>query len=450
MRKRKEIQLLEGPIMGSLLRLAAPLMLTAFIQMAYNLTDSFWIGRLGKDAVAGTGIAGFIVWFSQSLILIPRVGVGTLAAQSYGRNEKEQTLKVVEHGLQLAVFISLCFMLITWAGQRLFIGFYDLNAQVETAANTYIRIIAAGYFISFINPIFSQAYNSIGDSMTPFRLNALGLILNVILDPLFIFGLDLGVAGAAIATLLAQVVVTLAFLWKNRSSALMSKIRFFRRPDWNLYTEISKLGIPACIQNATHAIVSMVLNKFMALYGSAPVAVYSIGSQIESISWMTTDGFSVAIGAMVGQNYGAGKYQRVEKTIKAGLKTSATIGGFATLVLILFRAPLFHLFMPHDPEVAALGADYLLIFGFSQLFMTLEIGATGVFNGLGDTAPPSVVSGILNVARIPFALFLMPLLGVHGVWWAMSISSILKGVVLLLVFSFYHRKEKYYMREMMS
>lgn len=177
----------------------------------------------------------------------------------------------------------------------------------------------------------------------------------------------------------------------------------------------------------------MFLNRYVASYGAMPLAVASVGSNIESISWMTTEGFAAAITAFTGQNYGARFFQRVRSIYYTSMSLVGAIGIVATLVLLVFRYQLFHLFIPHDDQAISLGAIYLFIFGLSQFFMSVEIGASGFLNGIGDTRTPAITNSIFNVMRIPIARILMPIMGVAGVWVAMSLSSLLKGIVVFLL-----------------
>jgi Na+-driven multidrug efflux pump len=147
---------------------------------------------------------------------------------------------------------------------------------------------------------------------------------------------------------------------------------------------------------------------------------------------MTAGGFSTALSSFVGQNYGAKQWDRIAKGYFTTIALAGTIGIFASLVLIFFAEPIFVVFIPNDPEALRLGADYLRILGFSQFFMTLEITSQGAFNGLGKTLPPSLISIIFTGARLPLALILSTstLLGLNGIWWSISITSIFKGVVI--------------------
>ena len=171
----------------------------------------------------------------------------------------------------------------------------------------------------------------------------------------------------------------------------------------------------------------------MSVYGAIALAVTSIGSNIESISWVTTEGFASAITAFSGQNFGAGLSSRIEKIFYTSMKSVGTIGILATVILITFRNHLYKLFVPGDMEAIALGASYLFILGLSQFFMSIEIGSTGFLNGLGETRLPALINTLLNISRIPLSLILMPSLGPAGVWWAMTLSSVVKGILLYIL-----------------
>ncbi|WP_243344536.1 MATE family efflux transporter [Anaerococcus sp. AGMB09787] len=428
----KNIDLTKGPIFKTLVRLSIPLALTAFIQIAYGFVDTIWIARIGTDAVAGVGIAGFVFWIANSLGLIPKVGTGVFASQAYGEGNEDETVRVINNGMIQAVFIGLVFSVFVLLIRNKFIELYSLGGPAERAAKEYLFIIGLGLIFFFINPMFSQVYTALGDSLTPFKINALGLVANMILDPLMIFGYGpfayLGVRGAALATVLSQVLVSLAFIIsiiKDKGLIRKALTRVDFRDNWQV--EIFKLGLPAGLLSGFHASISMILNRFMANFGPTPVAVASIGSQIESISWNTTEGIQVGIQALVGQNYGAENLARVRDSVKVSFSLVAGIGLVGSLVLFIFRYRLFALFTPGDLEAIRLGADYLFILSFSQFFMAVEIGLAGCFNGLSDTMTPALIGISMNLLRIPMALILMNFIGVHGVWASMSISSIFKG-----------------------
>ncbi len=443
----KNINLTEGKISSTLIKLALPIMGTSFVQMAYNLTDMVWLGRLSTKAVAGAGSAGFYMWIGMSLVLISQIGISVGVAQAYGRRDMDDAREYISNGMKLDILIGITYSLFLLVFSRQAIGFFDLgDSETIKMAINYLVIVASGFIFHFINPIYSAIYNATGNSITPFIINSIGLVTNIILDPILIFGIGplpaLGIKGAAFATVLAQIVVTIIYVSISRKNkVLFSRLHLFKLPNKDYLKKIVKLGFPAFLQSGTHASISMVLTKILAQWGPIPVAVSSIGSQIESISWMTAEGFSTAIASFVGQNYGAKNYNRVKDGYYKGLKIVGTIGIFASVLLIFAGEPIFKIFTPDDEIAIAQGVKYLRILGFSQFFITIEIASAGAFNGLGRTQIPAVTGIVLNGLRIPGAILLSAtVLGMTGVWWSMSISTIFKGIILTILFIFALKK----------
>lgn len=444
----RNIDLLNGNIRTTLLKLSLPLALTAFIQIAYGFVDTIWIARLGTDAVAGVGIAGFIFWIGNALVLIPKVGMGVYASQAFGSKKEDETIRILNNGFIQALVIGLFFTTFCLIVKNIFIEFYGLGLDAEMAAKDYFFVVSLGMILFFIGPMFTQAFTSLGDSFTPFVINAVGLAFNMVLDPVLIFGWGpfpkLSAKGAALATVISQAIVVLIYIFVTLSKdgiikSAISQIDY--RENWQ--AEIFRLGLPAALLSGFHASISMVLNRFMSSFGPTPVAVCAIGSQIESISWNTTEGIQVGIQALVAQNYGAGDKKRVRESVKESFNLVALIGTLASLVLIIFRQKLFEIFTPGDLEAIELGSNYLMILGFSQVFMAIEIGLAGCFNGMSDTKTPAVLGVINNLLRVPISIVLMPIFGVYGVWIAMSGTSIIKGIVAMALL---YRKVKKYLR----
>ncbi len=437
------INLTEGSIRYTLVKLALPIMGTGFIQMAYNLTDIIWLGRVSTSAVAAAGTAGFFMWFGAALILISQVGVGVNVAQCLGRNDVENAKKFITNGFQLDFFIAVLYSLILFSFRHQLIAFFNLDDKdvIEMAVN-YLAIIGTGITFHFLNPVFSAILNSSGNSLTPFKINTIGLIANIIIDPILIFGLGpipkLGINGAALATIMSQIFVTIIFLITGKfNNNLYSHVKLFEKPDINFICKIVNIGIPPFLQTGIHAFINMFITKIVAGFGPVAVAVQSIGSNIESITWMTADGFSAAISAFTGQNYGAGKIERIKEGYKQGIQILGGIGILSTLLLIFAAEILFTIFVPDDPDAIREGITYLRILGLSQFFMSIEIGTTGAFNGLGRTLPPTINGVILNALRIPAAIILSSTaMGLSGVWFSISMSSIIKGITLFVWFKF--------------
>lgn len=435
MNKSKSIILTEGNILNALTKLAMPIIGTSFVQMAYGFIDMIWVGRIGSGAVAAVGTVGFFTWLANAFIVIPRIGAEVGVAQSIGGKDHAGVTRAIRHSLQLILALILLYGVFLVALREPLLGFYQLGEEIQGMASDYLLIIVIGFFFFATNPIFTAVFNGAGDSTTPFRINTAGLVVNIVLDPILIFGLGpfphLGVKGAAIATVIAQITAsTLFILEARRRPELFTDLKFFTRPDLSYVEQMFKMGLPMSVQSACFTLISMTIARIISDWGPMAIAVQRVGGQIEQISWLTAGGFQSAMSAFTGQNYGAKLGHRVYRGYFVGLGIVTCVGIFATTVLLVGAEKLFGIFIP-EPEVIALGASYLKIIGISQLPQAVEILTAGAFIGLGKTAPPSIVGISLNLLRIPVALLLSATaLGLDGVWWAISLSSILKGIVL--------------------
>ncbi len=441
------INLLEGNIFSSLTRLAIPIMLTSLIQMAYNLTDMIWIGYLGADAVASVGAAGMYGWLSQSIATLARMGGQVNVGHRLGAGDNDEAARFAQNALQLEIVLSVLFGLVMMLFTSPLVGFFRLNgAQTIADAESYLFITGGLIIFSTLNQVFTGLITVTGNSRTPFLVTTAGLVLNIVLDPVLIFGIGpfpvMGVAGAAIATVLAQALVTLLYvLYARRDAHLLQRVRIFARPDLKKIRDILRIGLPSAVQGALFTSISMVLARTVAVFGDTAIAVQKVGSQIESISWMTADGFSAALSSFIAQNHGAGNFERTKRGFRSAFTIMVCWGVFTSLLLIFAAAPIFRIFI-REPEALPLGVDYLVILGFSQLFCCIEIMVGGAFSGFGKTLPPSITSIVLTSARIPMAMVLSATaLGLNGVWWSITISSILKGTVLLTLFLLFLRRE---------
>lgn len=445
----KKIDLVEGNIGTSLIRLALPIMGTSFIQMAYNMTDMIWIGRVGSKAVAAIGTAGFFTWLSMAFILISKIGAEVRVAQAVGKKDEKAAKKYIVTSLQINIIFAIIYTFILVIFKSNLISFFNLgDTHVISMAENYLSIVGMGIIFNFLNPVFTAIFNGTGNSKIPFLINTVGLIFNIIFDPLLIFGVGpfpvMGVKGAAIATVLAQALVTTCFLvimYKSEEHAF--KINIFSKIDFYYVKDIARLGMPVAFQNGLFTLFSMLIARIIAVWGPVPIAVQKVGSQIEAVSWMTAGGLSTALGAFVGQNYGAKRYDRIRKGYFYTLAMASVVGILATLLLVFGGKYIFGFFIP-EKEAIEYGIVYLRILGYSQLFMCLEITTTGAFNGLGRTLFPSIIGIVFTGLRVPAAKILSSenLLGLNGIWWSISMSSVFKGVLLTLVFMILLHKNK--------
>ena len=422
---QKKINLTEGGIVEKLVKIAIPIMATSFIQIAYNLIDMMWVGKNGSNSVAAVGTAGFYPWLAMAFVMFSKIGGEVKVAQSMGEKNIKEVKSYIKSSIELNVFLSLTYSLILILFNKQLIDIFNLgNAQVISMSRQYLVILGIGMVFYFINPVFTSIFIGLGNSSIPFRINTIGLIANIILDPLLIFGFGpipaLGTNGAGIATITAKI-------------------------EFKYFKILYKLGFPVAIQNALFTLISMAMGVIVASFGPVAVAVQKVGSQIESISWMSADGFASALSTFTGQNYGAYKFDRIDKGSKIGLIGAIIWGSITTVVLVFFGDVIFRAFI-NEQDAIIKGIDYLRILGYSQLFMCIEITITGILKGLGRTYIPSFISIALNLARIPMAIVLSKpdILGINGIWWSIAISSIFKGLILLSIFAILYKAKKLY------
>lgn len=430
------IDLTQGPIMPSLMKLALPIIATNFISTTYGLVDMIWIGRLGSGPVAAIGTASFLINLAIALSTMTTIGTGIKVSHCMGSGDQERAKSYVKNGFIMSILIGILYMAFVFLANQKLIGFFDLGSvEVEKMSSDFLVISMMGTLFTIINMLYATILNSMGNSKQPFRIFTIGLVVNIVLDPLFIFGIGTfegwGVAGAALATVTANLIVTSVFVWQTRNGGL-----FRTSTKWNLrqMLEVIQMGLPITIQRVTFTIISIIIAKIIVRFGADAIAVQKVGIQIESISYMTIGGLQGAIAAFFGQNYGARRLDRIHQGYRKSLLLTTVFGIVISLIFILFPAQLFSIFLA-DASSLELGTNYMRIIGYSQLFMCLELMTVGAFNGLGKTHIPPMFSITLTALRIPLAILLSGPFGLNGVWMAISLTSVFKGVVLVFWFN---------------
>lgn len=434
---KRNIDLLHGKILPSLTGLAVPIMATSLVQTAYNLTDMAWIGRVGSHAVASVGAAGMYTWLSGGIVTLARMGGQIKVAHSLGEGRMEDAAEYAGGALRMTVLLAVLYALVTNLFAGPLIGFFGLSsAQIVQNAQGYLRITCGLILFSFLNQTMTGLFTAVGDSRTPFLANCVGLATNMVLDPVLIFGLGpfprLEAVGAATATVLAQMIVTAVLVSRAISDpVLFGRVKLWKRSEPGYVRTMVTLGFPSAVQNTLYCGISMVLTRMVASWGDAAVAVQRVGGQIECISWMTAEGFGSAMNAFTGQNYGARAYERVKKSYLTAAVLIGIWGTFTTSLLVFGAEPIFRLFI-REAEVVPLGVSYLIIIGLGQMFMCEELMTVGALQGMGKTMSCSALTVVFTAARIPLAILLSrTALGLDGIWWALTISSIAKGIVFV-------------------
>lgn len=434
--------LTKGPINRQLFNLAMPIMATSFIQMAYSLTDMAWVGRLGSESVAAVGAVGILTWMSGSIALLNKVGSEVSVSQSIGTRSQEDARNFASHNITIALIISVCWGSLLFLFADPIMRIFELKEHITEDAIAYLRIVSTGLPFVFLSAAFTGIYNAAGRSKIPFFISGTGLIVNIILDPLFIFGFGWGTEGAAIATWLAEATVFGLFVYQLRCrDDLFGGFSFLTRLKKKYSKRIFKLGLPVATLNTLFAFVNMFLSRTASEQGGhIGLMAFTTGGQIEAITWNTSQGFSTALSAFIAQNYAAGQKSRVKQAWHTTLWMTGFFGTICSLVFIFYGSEVFSIFVP-EAEAFRVGGDFLRIDGYSQMFMMLEITMQGVFYGLGRTIPPAIVSIGCNYMRIPVALILVHMgMGVDAIWWAVCGTTVAKGIILTTWFIIIKKK----------
>ncbi len=443
---KNRVNLLEGNITKSITRLALPIMGMSFLQMAYNITDIFWIGKLGAGAVASVGTGGLLMWFSNGIINLSKVGGQVYSGQNLGAKKPKEAASYAYASLILSSIICVILGSFFFFFDSEIVSFFNLNdSKVIIDAENYLKITGGLIYFSLVGRMITTLITTTGNSKAPLKATAVGLVINMLLDPILIFGWfgfpELGVIGAAIATVFAQFVSFVLLVFEAINDQAMFKyIKLTRIPEMKFFKKILKLSYPAAIQNTFAPVVSMYLSRMIAGFGDNAVAVQRIGAQIESLSWMTADGFAVALNTFVAQNFGAKNIKRAKEGFNKATKLMLVYGTLVTFILIFGAEPIFSIFIT-DPATVIIGTEYLIILGVSQLFQCIEILSAYTLYALNKTKITALITIIFTAIRIPLAIILSAtILGLNGIWWSLTISTIFKGILSTLLVIYVFRK----------
>lgn len=416
---------------------------TSFLQMAYTLLAMSWVGRLGTTdhpeiatkAEAAIGAIGMLLWFTSSLGYLAMIGAEVTVGQSIGAKKMKEASAYASHATTLAIIIGVVWTTILFVFAPFILSFFKLNEDITHEAVNYLRIVCIYLPFLFMTYSFAGVYNGSGRSSIPFRNYACGLVLNMILDPILMFVCGLGLYGAAIGMVIAQLSVFGLFFYQIRfGNGILNGYHFIVALRWKFLKRILFLGTPVTVMNGIYAIINMSLARIASTFGGhLGLMTQTTGGQIEGVNWNTSQGFSTALSAFVAQNYAAGKPKRGRKAYINTLQVMLVFGLIVSIVFVLYGSQVFGIIVPEEDAMRE-GGKYLFAMGLVQIFMMLELTTQGMFNGVGRTIEPAAISITFNALRIPLAWFLASNMGIMGVWWAIAISTVCKGTILPIWF----------------
>ncbi|MGM9927566.1 MAG: MATE family efflux transporter [Bacillus sp. (in: firmicutes)] len=437
----KKIDLTKGNELSVIMMLAFPLIGSSLLQFLYSFIDMLFVGGLGSEAIAAVGSASFFLNVGYAIQAMVVVGGGIKLAHAIGRKDEQELSASIGSSLLLNTLLGLLTIIVFIFFGNSILNILDLNnTDVQQVAYQYLVISAIMLFFSYFNTFFIRMFSSFGNNKQSFYISALGIVINIVLDPIFIYSLNWGVAGAAIATLVAQITMFCLFVYRAKEVLWNSHIRKISMQNgW----EIIRLGLPMTTQRVLFTAINIVLAKIIASFGTDAIAAQKIGFQIESITFIVLAGLNGAVSSFIGQNFGAAQTKRISKGYRASMLVGIGYAIVTSFLLIVCSEYLAQLFT-RDPETVAMASSYLVIIGLSQIFMAMEMISNGVFSGIGLPKIPSIISIIFTSLRIPLALLFIPIMGLDGVWWSIAISSCIKGVLSLVIFQkIFRRRYKY-------
>ncbi|MGL5415888.1 MAG: MATE family efflux transporter [Clostridium sp.] len=433
MKSVKAVDLTSGKISTALIKLAIPIMMSSLLQFIYGLIDMLWVGRLGSYAITVIGSSSFFVGLGYAINSIVVIGTGIKVSHAIGRKEQEVTKEYINNGLVLNVIIGIGYMMILIFFGRNFIDFLGLgNLKIIRDSYLYLVICAPMLLLAFFNTVYIRLLNSFGNNVGSLKISATGIIINIVLDPILIYFFKFGVLGAAVATLISNLIMFILF-----NIRYWNTLKFNRKYGVSLEKskEILRLGFPMAMQRIIFTLVNIIIAKIVAVFGDNAIAAQKIGLQIESVTYMVIGGLNGAVASFIGQNFGAKKYERINKGYFTSLKIGGVYSGAMTIVFILFAIPLAKLFVSNG-ETITMASNYLRILAISQIFSMIEVVSNGTFTGIAKPKIPSVISIVFTTMRIPLALILMKIFGLNGIWLSFSLSSILKGCTAFIIYKF--------------
>ncbi|MDS0282713.1 MATE family efflux transporter [Haloarcula onubensis] len=450
---QEELNLTDGDILKPLVFLSLPIVITNLLQTAYNLADTFWLGRYSTDALAAISFGFPMVFLLISLGMGLSVAGSVLVAQHTGAEETRKAEYAASQTFTFAFAASLTLGLVAYPFVRPFLDFLGASPDVLPGATAYMQVIALGLPFMFGFFVFISLMRGAGDTITPMLVMLGTVVLNVVLDPFLINGWDvgpiavpeLGIQGAAVATVFSRSLAMVVGLGIMLSGSRGIQIHLSDlAPDFQYLRKILEIGVPASIEGTGRALSINALLVVVGLFSTTVVAAFGIGTRVFSVIFLPAIAVARGVETMSGQNIGAGKYDRAEQANYLAAKGLFAILALMGVAIFLVPRPIVAVFTD-DPAVVAEGATFLRYVSLSFGFIGIMRAFTGGFRGAGKTLVAAAISvTTLAVIRLPIAYvasqyrlpvpFADAIFGVRGIWLAFFVSNVAGATIAWLWF----------------
>jgi putative MATE family efflux protein len=414
------------------LRLAAPAVAMMACHFSFNLIDSIWVGRLiGPAALAAVSTAGFYIWVALSLGEMVEIGLIAVAARRHGEGNPERAARAAAAAVAYALVAGLVVTIVGWAVMGTMFRAMKVPPEVSTLGHTYLSTWLLGAPLVFGFFAMEATFRAAGDTRTPFLMLAGSVSISILLDPFLIMGLGpfprLGVEGAA----LASVMVRGGGFLLGLVIALRRGLLRINAPDWRVLPTIIRIGAPLSLAGVLLSVIYMWLTRFTSRFGTAALAALGVGHKMEGLGFIAISGFALAASALVGQNLGAGQEARAREAVRLTINYCLVVTATTAIAFLLIPGRLVSLFTS-DSQVIADGVLYLRVIAFAQIGQSFELILEGALAGAGYTFWPQIVSTTLTGLRIPLAAWWSRAFGLLGIWLALSVTAISRGIAMIL------------------
>ncbi len=433
--------LLNGDITKTLLLLSWPTMIAMLLHVGFNIVDTIFVGRLGPEAIAAVSIVFPVVFLMFALGGGLGIGTTSLIARYIGANKVVEADNAAEHSFIITIVLSIVF---TFLGLLFADKLYVLmgaTPEVVLLASNYSRWIFGFSFFMFIGITAISILRGLGDMKTPMIGMVSATLLNIVLDPLLIFGIgpfpELGIDGAALATVISRLfaVILMMYFIFSAKTKISIKPRHFKFRKF-IIKETLRVGIPSSINQSMMSLAIMVITRIVAYFGPIAIAAYGIGFRIESLIVLPVLGVATAVITIVGQNVGAKRFDRAEKTVWTAAKLSFIFVFFIALLLFIFPGLIFSLFTD-NPLLINYGIYFLRISFPAYIVVSVAIIISTAFQGAGHPMPALIMTILrLFILSIPLSLLFAFVLGfgLNGVWIGITLSSIISTIISVIWF----------------
>ena len=417
------------------------MMVGNFLQTAFNIIDMVFVGRLGPDAIAGVSMSGAMIHAVMTLVIGVDMGMRAMVSRFFGADDREMARRVAGQALLMGGVLTLILASSGVIWRREFLELLGATPAVVEQGSGYLLILFSGIITMVYMFFVSGILQSIGDVRTPMRIGAISFAINIVLDPLFIFGYGpvpaLGVKGAALATVLARGLAGLLLL---RALFSHSEFRLNWRhliPDPRLILRILRIALPGSAQFGCYSLSDMFSTRLIALFGTSAVAAFGVTNRCVMVVLIIGFGLSGAVGTMVGQNLGANRPDRAARSVwlMAGLYAVFLLAGAAGYYL--FARPIISLFT-QDFATLEVGVTCLEIHTFGFVAFSLNLIFGRALQGAGDSVSPLVITAFARLPLLLGLLYILPRytsLGMDGLWYGFVITSVTEGVIKLFWFN---------------